>query len=244
MQSMDMESKGTQTDFEDFDESKVVESQSTMKVPKVRSTCIQTSKRLIKPLVIQESLKNPCSMCKDIPENSKSPAQRFEDSLKNYNDKCIFYTGLHFKYITVIMSFIGDVANSLNYWGSSRKSNANEKHKARRKLTPLQELILVLTRLRCGLLLEGMSYRFEVSVELLSSINITWIQCLYLHFSTRLRPKMFASRRQVEKYLPKIFRNFKNLRVILDCTEFFCEAPAKFEHQGNLYSQYKGHTTF
>ncbi|XP_033222836.1 uncharacterized protein LOC117176690 [Belonocnema kinseyi] len=135
-------SVGTQTDFEDFDESKVVESQSTMKVPKVRSTGIQTSKRLIR-------------------EISKSPAQRFEDSLRNDNDKCLLYTGLHFKYITVIMSFIGDVANSLNYWGSSRKSNANEKHKAKRKLTPLQELILVLTRLRCGLLLEDMSYRFE-----------------------------------------------------------------------------------
>ncbi|XP_033228058.1 uncharacterized protein LOC117179938 [Belonocnema kinseyi] len=89
-----------------------------------------------------------------------------------------------------------------------------------------------------------MSYGFEVSVGLLSSINITWIQCLYLHFSTRLRPKIFAIRRQVAKFLPKIFRNIKNLRVILDCTEFFCEAPANFEHQGNLYSQYKGHTIF
>lgn len=177
-----------------------MESQTDTKVPKVRSAGIQTSKRLIEPIVTQESWRNPYSMCKDlIEENSKSPAQPFEDSLRTDNDKCIFYTGLHFKYIMFIMSFIGDVVNNLNYWGSNRKSNANEKDKARRKLTPLQELILVLTRLRCGLLIEDMSYRFEVSVGLLSSINITWIQYLYHHFSNRLRPRMFASRRQVAK---------------------------------------------
>ena len=55
---------------------------------------------------------------------------------------------------------------------------------------------------------------------------------------------MFVLKEQVAKYLPAISKSFKNLRVILDCTEFFCEAPANFEHQRNLYSHHKGHTTF
>ncbi|XP_033221844.1 uncharacterized protein LOC117176010 isoform X1 [Belonocnema kinseyi] len=191
MQSMDMESKSndrgqafssteTQTNFETLHELEGMESTTDGKIIISVSVGAQTDFEDFDESKVVES--QSTMKVSKVRSTGIKTSKRFEDSLRNDNDKCIFYTGLHFKYITVIMSFIGDVANSLNYWGSSRKSN----------------------------------------------------------FSTRLRPKMFASRRQVAKYLPKIFRNFKNLRVILDCTEFFCEAPANFEHQGNLYSQYKG----
>lgn len=153
-----------------------------------------------------------------------------------------FYTGLRFQQILILLSFLGPAADNLIYWNSKRKSNGEEK--VRRRLTPLQELIIALVRLRCGFLLEDMSYRFRVSIGLLSSITTTWIQFMFREFSENLRPQMFASREQVQKQMPLIFNKFENLRVIIDCTEFFCESPSNFEHQGNLYSQYKGHTTF
>ena len=63
-------------------------------------------------------------------------------------------------------------------------------------------------------------------------------------FKTYLKPDMFPSREKISEHLPAIFKHYMNLRVIIDCTEFFCQSPKNFEHQGNLYSHYKAHTTF
>lgn len=52
---------------------------------------------------------------------------------------------------------------------------------------------------------------------------------------------MFPSRKKIQKHLPKSFRKFKNVRVILDATEFFTQAPRNYEQQGNLYSSYKNY---
>ena len=54
---------------------------------------------------------------------------------------------------------------------------------------------------------------------------------------------MFPSRKKLHKTLPKSFRRFKNVRVILDCTEFFTQAPRNYQQQGNMYSSYKNHCT-
>lgn len=55
---------------------------------------------------------------------------------------------------------------------------------------------------------------------------------------------MFPSRKVISENLPKIFKSAKNIRALFDCSEFFCQSPQNFEHQGNLYSAYKAHTTF
>ena len=231
-------SVGMQTGIEAASESAFQKYKSNVKV---RSVCTQTSKNMLREVENKEECKMTCSI---LTANLKSPVEHFEKSLEKDEQKCLFYTGLRFQQILILLSFLGPASNNLIYWNSTRKADVDEKYKAKRKFTPLQELLLVLTRLRCGFLLEDMSYRFEVSVGLLSSINITWIQFMYQEFSKQLRPRIFVLKEQVAKYLPAIFKSFKNLRVILDCTEFFCEAPANFEHQGNLYSHYKGHTTF
>ncbi|XP_051170437.1 uncharacterized protein LOC127287500 [Leptopilina boulardi] len=161
----------------------------------------------------------------NVTETLKKIVTRFQQFLEKNEKESLFYTGLRFKQILILLT----------------KSNCDSKM---RLLTPLQELIIVLVRLRCGLLLEDMAYRFRISVGLLSSITTTWIQFMYREFTENLRPKMFASREQVQKHVPLIFKQFKNLPVIIDCTEFFCESPGNFEHQGNVYSSYKSHTTF
>ena len=99
----------------------------------------------------------------------------------------------------------------------------------------MQQLILVLVRLRAGLLVTDLSYRFDLSVGLVSKIVITWIQFLYNEFSTHLRPSMFPSGQIISENLPKTFRSLKNIRALFDCTEFRCQSPSNFEHQGNLY---------
>lgn len=125
------------------------------------------------------------------------------------------------------------------------KSHQRKRTKARgprRKLTPEDELLLTLIRLRLGLLHEDIAFRFGIAVSTVNDIVTTWIQFMYHQFS-RLRSSMFPSRKKIQKHLPKSFRKFKNVRVILDATEFFTQAPRNYEQQGNLYSSYKNHCT-
>ena len=54
---------------------------------------------------------------------------------------------------------------------------------------------------------------------------------------------MFPDRDAFQQIKPKVFKNVKNLRCSVDCTEFFCEVPRNYAQQGNIYSAYKHHTT-
>ena len=54
---------------------------------------------------------------------------------------------------------------------------------------------------------------------------------------------MFPDRHAFKKSAPAVFKKFKNIRCIVDCTEFFCEMPRDYGRQGNCYSNYKHHNT-
>ena len=54
---------------------------------------------------------------------------------------------------------------------------------------------------------------------------------------------MFPLKDILKASLPKVFRNFRNVRCSVDCTEFFCQVPRDYAQQGNVYSSYKHHTT-
>ena len=49
---------------------------------------------------------------------------------------------------------------------------------------------------------------------------------------------MFPERQEFKDTLPKLFCTFKNIRALVDCTEFKCEMPRNYSQQGNLYSSY------
>lgn len=42
----------------------------------------------------------------------------------------------------------------------------------------------------------------------------------------------------------KQFSQFPHLRIVLDCTEIFCEKPSSLQANKEVYSNYKSHTTF
>ena len=127
----------------------------------------------------------------------KTPPKRFEKSL--HKDE----KNIHFKHKFTL------------------QTNSGENHKWRRKFEPLQELILDLWRLRCGFLLEGMSYRFQASVGLLSCINITWIQFMYQEFTKQFTSRMFALREQVADYLTAIKKKILIFELFCTVQNFF-----------------------
>ena len=55
---------------------------------------------------------------------------------------------------------------------------------------------------------------------------------------------MFPTRDQMRGSLPKVFKTLKNIRCIVDCTEFRVEMSRDFAQQGNTYSSYKHTNTF
>ncbi|KAK3109093.1 hypothetical protein FSP39_022880 [Pinctada imbricata] len=166
------------------------------------------------------------------------------DEIKDDDEKMVFYTGLTYQQFMCLWRFLGPATRNLSRISNPRKHEVTpSKAKGpKRKLSPMNELFLTLVRTRLGLLNQDLAYRFNIAVSTVNDIVTTWTQFMYLQFN-RLRDAMFASRKKIKKHLPKSFRKYKNVRVILDATEFFTQAPRNYEQQGNLYSSYKNHCT-
>ena len=71
----------------------------------------------------------------------------------------------------------------------------------------------------------------------------TYIQVMYKIFRD-METIMFPTRDQMRGSLPKVFKTLKNIRCIVDCTEFRVEMSCDFAQQGNTYSSYKHTNTF
>ncbi len=226
----------------------------------VRDKCVQvgseTSDLLAAKLEIKslkreiKSLKCKVLSCKEIEQ-----LKNFSIAYVEGNDnKCRFYTGLTWKQFLCLWRFLGPSTENLKYYRGEkgRKQNQNQSELSPMKktgrgrpclLSHKDQLLLTLMRLRHGLLNTDLAYRFGVSESVVTITVTTWIQFLYLQFG-RLRNDMFPPRQHIKSMLPACFRRYRNIRTIIDCTEFRVQTASNFEQQGNLYSSYKSHTTF
>ena len=96
-------------------------------------------------------------------------------------------------------------------------------------------------RLRLGLLVKDLGFRFQVSSARVSQIWITWIKLL----SKELRHLIiWPSKGKIFATLPDAFKRlYPKVRTIIDCTEVFVETPNSLEVQALLWSEYKHHCT-
>lgn len=82
---------------------------------------------------------------------------------------------------------------------------------------------------------------FGVSQSYISSVITTWINVLYEIFKRRLK---YPSAETVRSNLPENYPiEYRDTRVILDCTEFFTVKPRNCSAQAATYSNYKHHIT-
>ena len=84
---------------------------------------------------------------------------------------------------------------------------------------------------------------FGITTGTGSRIFITWILFLEKELAFLLPFSTKEELREISKH--KCFKKncFKNLRVIIDCTEFYVGKPGKASSQSSTYSQYKSLNT-
>jgi hypothetical protein len=109
-------------------------------------------------------------------------------------------------------------------------------------LEPFAQFVLTMQRLRLGTILDSLAKQFEVSRSTACAIFHDWLEplCELLKDFVRI-----PSRRAVRQHLPQVFKDkrFRNVRGIIDCTEFFTERPSNLLVRKMLYSSYKHHST-
>ena len=110
-----------------------------------------------------------------------------------------------------------------------------------RKLSYLDEFLLLLMRLKAGLFVQDLADRFGISTSLVSRICITLINLLYVELKD-IFP--FSTQELVHKNMPQEFPQYATTRIILDCTELFIQHPSAMLPQSETWSDYKHHNTW
>ena len=111
---------------------------------------------------------------------------------------------------------------------------------AKSKLSPREEFLMCLMKIRLGLLERDLAYRFNVSSALAGRIFSTWVKAI----ANVLRCFVFiAPLENIRKSRPRKFKDFPKLHSILDGTEIFIQTPKNHEIQRITWSSYKHHNT-
>ncbi|XP_066303870.1 uncharacterized protein [Branchiostoma lanceolatum] len=109
-------------------------------------------------------------------------------------------------------------------------------------ISPFQQFILVLMRLRLSLSLQDISYRFGISLSTSCRIFDKWITAMNNRLSFLI---LWPQRTELRKTMPLVFKkNFGNsVSVIIDCFEIFIDRPSSLIARAMTWSNYKHHNT-
>lgn len=110
------------------------------------------------------------------------------------------------------------------------------------RLRLIDQFLMTLMRLRLGLVLSDLSFRFLIPKSTCSRIINKWIDILHVRLSSLI---YWPTRGQINATMPSdIKERFPATRVIIDCTELLTETPRSLAEQSLMYSHYKTHMTW
>ena len=110
------------------------------------------------------------------------------------------------------------------------------------KLSPFQELMCTLLKLRLNSPIEDLAYRFDVSPSTISRILSKWLK----QMDTQLQPLiMWPDRDVLQKTMPACFQESfgKKVVVIINCFEIFIDRPSNLSTRASTWSNYKHKNT-
>ncbi|XP_045162255.2 uncharacterized protein LOC123527064 [Mercenaria mercenaria] len=178
-------------------------------------------------------------------ENKKF-RKNFTDKILKTNDDVNFYTGLGSRSLfDKLHSVISPLVNR-RWIGvvSVVKKVRNFRPKTRlgpaRKLTSKSEFMMMLMKLRLGLLNKDLAKRFNISESLCSKVFFAWLRA---SFSVLRSLVYIPDEEALIGSKPERFRDLPDLHSIIDCTELFIETPKDLFLQSQSWSDYKHHNT-
>ena len=139
----------------------------------------------------------------------------------------------------LVFQTLENKASRMQYWKGQKQTALETRTSAmtgmykrpgpKRVLSLEQEFLMVMMRLRMGLLLEDVAFRFQVATGLVSSIFQTWIRLMRKELSWLI---VWPSKAATRKNLPQCFKKwYSKVRCIIDCTEMFIETPSSLDIQ-------------
>ncbi|XP_072283318.1 uncharacterized protein [Pyxicephalus adspersus] len=154
-------------------------------------------------------------------ENSRNDGGFCMNNIKNDSKWVRFYTGFDcYEHLTDFLSFL--TADHKLCSGKIRKRSEVGPQSA---LSLEDQLLLVLTRLRLGLLLQDLAFRFRVSESTVSRYWLNWTDLLHARLT---QIPILYSARYLDLFEPKRTIQYQGLNcTIMDCTDLFFEVQAK-----------------
>ena len=173
------------------------------------------------------------------------------DKIKDDDSAVLFYTGFpNYGALISFYNFIEPKLTKMQYLKGEKLLKEKQSYQMDdnrnkpgppRKLSYLDEFLLVLMRLKAGLFVQDLADRCGISTSLMSRICITWINLLYVELRD-LFP--FPTQELVRKNMPQEFARYATTRIILDCTELFIQHRSAMLAQSKTWSDYKHHNTW
>ena len=164
------------------------------------------------------------------------------DVVKTKDEWCKHYTGFpNYNRLKICFDFldVGSLGENVLLKGSSNSPNGSNRP---RSLSPEDQFLMTLVKIRRGFSNIHCSWLFGCSENTVSRIFCSWINYMYLRFSSI---PIWPSREEVDSAMPESFKqSFPKTRAILDCTEIRVESTESLHLRSMMYSDYKHHTTY
>ena len=149
-------------------------------------------------------------------------------SAHDMNDKdCKFFTGISLKvFWALVTALLAYIPQPMKF-----------------KMSPPNQILMVLMRLRLGLMFTDLGQRFAVSRTTACDIFASWMP----HMATfmKLNSIMWLPRDTLQRIRPKSFaQNYPRATCIIDCTEIYVQRPKHLKKRAQTFSNYKHHNTY
>ena len=113
--------------------------------------------------------------------------------------------------------------------------------KTQSSLSPFQQLLITLMRLRLNLPGRDLGYRFNVHESTICRIFLHVLEVLFVHLKPLI---IWPDRDSLRKTMPMVFRkHYPKCVVIIDCFEIFLDPPTNLLARAQTFSSYKHHNT-
>ena len=154
-----------------------------------------------------------------------------------------FCAGITVETFDHVKQLLGTSPLSMDSTGRKAGERAGKKSQyTQRRLSPDDELLLTLVKLRHNVPESDLAVCFAVSQSTVSRTFSRWVLCLYHSFK---EINIWPSRLLVNEYMPLGFaKKYPSTHVVIDATEFRIEKPANPDVQAATWSNYKNTNTF